>query len=155
MNRTCENCKHWHEWEEYGWRLGDCGHKEASLSPLITKAYELENRLVIDDAQEYLGMHCPWFEDPLSPRFARYTHDCDVCTFLGVFDGSDLYFHPGGDLVSPTVIARFSDDPSDYTSGLAFTKQDIRLRHAARMAVACGILDVEDVIEEGGSICLP
>jgi hypothetical protein len=45
-----------------------------------------------------------------------YKHDCTNCTFLGQFEEYDLYYCPQGNI--PTVIARFSDDGPDYTSGL-------------------------------------
>lgn len=54
-----------------------------------------------------------------SPRF---THDCDCCHFLGTLQAAagpcDLYAHVKG---VPTVIARYSDEPSDYASGLCFS----------------------------------
>jgi len=51
----------------------------------------------------------------------NFKHDCDRCVFLGevVAGGklADLYFcgQSGG---LPTVIARYSDEGSDYASGL-------------------------------------
>lgn len=47
----------------------------------------------------------------------RYQHDCSACTFLGHFAGYDLYFCPQGGF-SPTVLARFSNEGPDYTSGM-------------------------------------
>ena len=49
----------------------------------------------------------------------RHKHDCDQCDYLGQYEGADLYFC-GKSL--PTVIARYSDEPSDYTSGLEIAK---------------------------------
>lgn len=56
----------------------------------------------------------------------RYKHDCDHCRFLGRHLNADLYFcecsngsrNPRYIVLSPTVIARFSDSGSDYVSGL-------------------------------------
>jgi hypothetical protein len=50
-----------------------------------------------------------------------YQHDCETCTFLGRYQApnaqiTDLYFCAS----EPTVIARWSSDGPDYTSGLAF-----------------------------------
>lgn len=61
-----------------------------------------------------------------SPQFI---HDCEACTFLGRYYGknyegdaelrhADLY-HCSGE---PTVIARFSSDGPDYSSGMVFTE---------------------------------
>lgn len=47
----------------------------------------------------------------------RYRHDCAACTFLGAHDDADLYHCPQHGL--PTLIARHSSEPSDYTSFLA------------------------------------
>jgi hypothetical protein len=46
----------------------------------------------------------------------RYQHDCSRCIFLGQYDDADLYFCGKGP--NATVIARFSGDGADYTSGL-------------------------------------
>lgn len=53
----------------------------------------------------------------------KYKHDCKFCTFLGRTIGRghavDLYFHPAvGHLIYGSVIARFSDEGSDYVSCL-------------------------------------
>lgn len=58
-------------------------------------------------------------EDKDKPRFE---HDCQYCIFLGRFNQYDLYYHPyyhsedadGAE----TVIARYSNDGPDYTSGM-------------------------------------
>lgn len=44
----------------------------------------------------------------------RYTHDCDACKYLGVYLDYDLYYC-GGD---PTVVARYGDEGSEYTSSM-------------------------------------
>lgn len=65
---------------------------------------------------------------------ARYVHDCDQCIYLGRSSNDifDLYFHhANGEL---TIIARFSDRPADYKSGLAFREIDPDLAEAYRMA---------------------
>lgn len=46
-----------------------------------------------------------------------YHHDCGSCTFLGTYNRYDLYHCLQGDRLA-TVIARCSDEPSDYVSGL-------------------------------------
>jgi len=50
-----------------------------------------------------------------------YKHDCNICTFIGnsfsesTQSVSDLYYCPQNGL--PTIIIRYSDEPSDYNSG--------------------------------------
>lgn len=47
----------------------------------------------------------------------RFQHDCDNCIYLGQHEEYDLYYcTQGGDW--PTVIARYGDEGSEYTSGL-------------------------------------
>lgn len=65
---------------------------------------------------------------PIKPlETPKFTHDCEECIFLGsalskdIEPGSrervaDLYFCA----FEPTVIARFSDEGGDYSSGIAF-----------------------------------
>ena len=43
-----------------------------------------------------------------------YEHDCDMCIFLGVYKGKDLYWCNGD------VVARYSSAPSGYSSGVIF-----------------------------------
>ena len=44
-----------------------------------------------------------------------YEHDCKSCIFLGALIDYDLYYcGKQGDI---TVIARYSDEPSEYLSG--------------------------------------
>lgn len=61
---------------------------------------------------------------------AAFQHDCDTCVFLGHTLGSDLYFCA----VGKTVIARWSSDGPDYTSGMALAKFDVRLAAAVGLA---------------------
>lgn len=48
---------------------------------------------------------------------ARYEHDCESCTFVGVFGNYDLYTCPQGDPPHPTVVARYGDEGQEYMSG--------------------------------------
>lgn len=53
----------------------------------------------------------------------RYEHDgCESCVFLGRYLEYDLYFcrQPNPDKTAelPTVMARWSDEPSEYLSGM-------------------------------------
>jgi len=68
----------------------------------------------------------------------RYTHDCDACKPLGEFGNADLYFC--AQLGIPTVIARFSSDGPDYTSGMEFAKSRNDLAEAKKRAIAAGHL---------------
>lgn len=56
----------------------------------------------------------------MEPLFA---HDCTRCQYLGRYDhkgqSHDLYTCQQ-EIGGPTVIARWSDDPADYESGLSF-----------------------------------
>lgn len=62
-----------------------------------------------------------------------YEHDSDCCTFLGIFKNADLYYCK--QMNNPTVIARFSSDPSDYSSGLCFADRSPFLGEAKRLAL--------------------
>lgn len=51
----------------------------------------------------------------------HYKHDCDNCVLLGQDERYDFYWcYQGG---VPTVIARASDDESDYESGMIVGEQ--------------------------------
>jgi hypothetical protein len=49
----------------------------------------------------------------------KYEHDCTSCIFLGHREGLDIYYHEK-DILGPTLIARRSSEPSDYSSGASF-----------------------------------
>lgn len=67
-----------------------------------------------------------------------YRHDCVACTFLGCFRGHDLYYCEQHGL--PTVIARYGDEGSAYTSGMALADVDPILAEAkARSAQHKGV----------------
>jgi hypothetical protein len=68
----------------------------------------------------------------------RFKHDCGACIALGEFGDVDLYFHPG---LLKTVIARRSDEPSDYSSGLEFAGMVPALKEARRRARDRGYLN--------------
>jgi hypothetical protein len=54
------------------------------------------------------------YEPKSTPQFE---HGCSMgCTYLGQFEGYDLYFCPQHTI--PTVIARFGDEPHEYMSGM-------------------------------------
>jgi NCAIR mutase (PurE)-related protein len=71
---------------------------------------------------------------------ARYEHDCDRCTFLGEHGAVDLYVCARNG-AADTVIARRSDEGSDYSSGLVFAHTGAipDLTEAKRRAEALGI----------------
>lgn len=48
----------------------------------------------------------------------RFRHECAKCVFVGRHEAHDLYYCELSP-VMPTVIARFGNEPQDYTSGLA------------------------------------
>lgn len=68
-----------------------------------------------------------------------FDHDCDRCTFLGRFKGSDLYFCNQSSN-RPTVIARHSSDGRDYTSGIVFADTIEELGEAKRRATKLQLL---------------
>lgn len=45
-----------------------------------------------------------------------FTHDCDVCRFLGHVEGCDLYVCGGENPMLLTVLARFGSFGPDYSS---------------------------------------
>lgn len=61
-------------------------------------------------------------------------------TFLGSYDGHDLYFDP--QIGIPTVIARFGPGPSQYKSGMeiALRGADVHLIEARRRALERGLI---------------
>jgi hypothetical protein len=75
----------------------------------------------------------------------KYKHDCENCVFLGRCDvlasQRDLYFcKQAGTL--PTVIARYSDEPSDFTSGLGSRMYE--LIEAEKRARDAGLLPTRE-----------
>lgn len=62
----------------------------------------------------------------------RFQHDCDTCIPLGMTAEADLYFCPN----EPTLVARFSDEGSDYSSGICFADRNPHLAEAKKLAVA-------------------
>lgn len=84
------------------------------------------------------------------PPIPSYNHDCDSCHFLGTYREADLYFCDQANRI-PTVIARHSDRPDDYTSGLAFAAAVPIIGEAARRAVAYGWITEEEIeLNNGG-----
>lgn len=69
----------------------------------------------------------------------KFKHDCDRCNFLGRHEetDSDLYYCRQYHKV-PTLVARYSDDPVDYSSGLSFVATMPEIAEANRLAVAAG-----------------
>src|SRR3990167_2809320 len=77
----------------------------------------------------------------------KYQHDCDECVFLGTFQNeqdTDLYWCGEKKGILPTVIARFSDEGSDYASGMCFgrihaNEPSSSIGEAYRRAIARGL----------------
>lgn len=46
----------------------------------------------------------------------RYTHDCEICKFLGTHDEYDLYVCVDAQ-GSSSLVARYGDEPDEYTTG--------------------------------------
>lgn len=71
----------------------------------------------------------------------RYKHDCDICTYLGQFNGLDLYVcRADGDArILGTYVARYGDDGSEYTSGKWLVKTHPAICEAHRLATVQGL----------------
>lgn len=82
----------------------------------------------------------------------QFTHDCDACRFLGRFRIDDKSWAPAdydlyycspslGGCSFATVIARYGNGGSEYTSGMAIADMGIdpRLLEAKRRAVEQGL----------------
>ena len=50
-----------------------------------------------------------------------YKHDCANCKYLATLNNMDLYVCARQNKID-TLIARYSSEPSDYSSGLEFAK---------------------------------
>ncbi len=70
----------------------------------------------------------------------RFQHDCDNCKPLGEFGDADLYYCGEQLIGDNTVIARYSDDGADYTSGLALADKIPALGEARKRAIAAGYM---------------
>jgi hypothetical protein len=66
-----------------------------------------------------------------------YLHDCKSCVFLGRHNGQDLYFCKE---TIPTVVARFGDEGSEYTSSIAMIEIYPELKAALRLAIERGLV---------------
>ena len=77
--------------------------------------------------------------DQITKQQPLHKHDCDVCIFLGSFNGEDLYFHP----IAPLTLISRAGEGSHYLSGLPFWNVEPQLGEAARRAVDIGVLTQE------------
>jgi hypothetical protein len=88
------------------------------------------------------------------PAPPLYQHNCSRCVFLGTtdFDGReyDLYHCQQGHLF-PTIIARGSSDPHDYTSGVALAAVDPVLREAYERSKQRGLIPMDSQPENEDS----
>lgn len=92
-----------------------------------------------------MGIEVDNNEMKLPTERPRFRHDCERCTFLGRFvsedlpAGCDLYFClQVADF--PTVLARTSDNPLSYISGLGLADTIPELGEAKRRAQERGLL---------------
>jgi len=79
-----------------------------------------------------------------------YTHDCDNCKYLGTdtIDGDvvDFYYcHDSEDTMFSSLIARYSSDGGDYSSGTDFCMSSPYLNKALQMAVEQNLLTKEEL----------
>lgn len=82
----------------------------------VVKKYKFNGKKV-QNIKNIVALGC----SPVLFRPARYEHDCNNCEYLGRYREYDLYFCGR----EPTVLARYSDQGSDYISGLVFADPDI------------------------------
>jgi hypothetical protein len=80
----------------------------------------------------------------------KYKHDCIDCKFLGTKKYQDkeydlYYCNPTKDISSGTLIARFSDEGSEYSSGTGFATIKPIIALAAVRAMVLGYLDIEEL----------
>ena len=77
----------------------------------------------------------------------KHEHDCDNCVFLGREEDLDvdLYFCPRPDYKNATVVYRYSNEGSDYGSGLAFFGVNPLATEATRLAIEAGLITEEQV----------
>jgi len=81
----------------------------------------------------------------------KYVHDCDACIFLGRYynnetsEEMDLYFCGDGSR-DCTVLARYGDDGSEYSSGLVSIRVSEPLKEAYNRALAKGVVH-QDIID--------
>ncbi len=47
-----------------------------------------------------------------------YKHDCKACVYLGEYRAHDLYYCNPHGVSAVVVVARFSDNPADFVSGV-------------------------------------
>lgn len=83
----------------------------------------------------------------------KYQHDCPLCSYLGVFEFGertfDLYFCSQGHAF-PTVIARGSSNPHDYSSGILLAQFDPPLYEALRRAKEAELVAQDVEVTLGG-----
>jgi hypothetical protein len=71
----------------------------------------------------------------------KFDHDCNRCIFLGSYEGNDLYYC----CINPrleTIIARHSNKPDDYTSGLFLYRVDPLITEGVMRAKSKGYLQL-------------
>lgn len=76
-------------------------------------------------------------EEPVFTHGGEPPYETTCCTFLGHFEGHDLYCCPD----EPTVIARYGNEGSQYKSGISFIGRDPHLGEAHRRAVEACLIE--------------
>lgn len=69
----------------------------------------------------------------------RFKHDCEHCKPLGEFGEADLYFCDTP-WIGVTVVARYSDEESDYVSGMELANFHGDIKEAKKRAIDGGLL---------------
>lgn len=111
---------------------------EMSYGDAMRAENEKHREDVLAEVKRFMG------DDRPEPCF---THDCGKCVYVGhtfgiVGDRQDLYYHHDDKCaLLCTVIARWSSDGGDYSSGLSFVGHDPHLTEAYRLAFEKGHVD--------------
>ena len=73
----------------------------------------------------------------------KFDHDCDNCQYVGNFKEYDLYFCN----TTPTVIARYGNEGSEYASGMVFaTPEGIESLYQAKLkSIELGLYKEEEL----------
>jgi len=75
-----------------------------------------------------------------------HAHDCPECTHLGSSYTVDYYHCKQGDRkFSATLIARYSSEPSDYSSGMGFYNFTYHINVAGNLALDQRLTTLEEL----------
>ena len=79
------------------------------------------------------------------PERPFHDHDCESCEWLMSRDNVDLYFCPQNGAGLGTVVARYSSDGPNYTSGVHFAHMNQWIALAYNCSKMLGLLDAKTI----------